>query len=46
MYKDDMVHIYSRILLSYKKEQKFVSPSEVEPVIQSEVRKGKTNTVY
>ena len=36
------VEYYSAI----KKEQKFVSPSEVEPVMQREFRKGKTNTVY
>ena len=49
MDKEDLVHIYNGILLSYKKE---ISGSLVmmwmnlESVMQSEVRKRKTNTVY
>ena len=45
-----MVHIYSGILLSYKKNNAFESVlmrwMKLEPIIQSEVRKRNTNTVY
>ena len=49
MDKEVVVYIHNGILLSYKKEHIWVSSNEVdelEPIVQSEVRKRKTNTTY
>ena len=49
MDKEDLVHIYNGILLSYKKEiigSLVMMWMNLESVMQSEVRKRKTNTVY
>ena len=49
MDKEDVVHIYNGILLSHKRGKigSFVEMwMDLESVIQSEVRKRKTNTVY
>ena len=49
MDKEDEVHIYNGILLSpkRKKNESFVQMwMDLESVIQSEVRKRKTNIVY
>ena len=50
MDKDDVVHIYNRILFSHKKENKIMPFAatwlQLEIIILSEVRKTKTNTIY
>ena len=49
MDKVAVVYIYNGILLTYKKECIWVSFKEgvnLEPIIQSEVRKRKTITIY
>ena len=49
MDKEDVVHIYNGILLSIKRNEigSFVEKwMDLETVIQSEVRKRKTNVVY
>ena len=49
MDKEDVVHIDDGILLSHKKnefEPVLVRWMNLEPIIQSEVRRRKTNIVY
>ena len=49
MDKEAVIHIYSGILLSHKKEHMdsvLMRQINLEPIIQSEVRKRKTNIVY
>ena len=49
MDKEDVVHIYNGILLNHKKikiESFVMMWMNLESVIQSEVRKRKTNIVY
>ena len=48
MHREDVVHIYRGILLSHKNEFEsvLVRWMNLEPVIQNEVIKRKTNTIY